>query len=387
MILTFKLARFVILGTLCLALLGGCGLLTQPQVVVVTATPPPATQTPYVLVVTATPPPATATAPVPPTQPPLPTLLPSATPPQPTATSQAVVLATPNIPDATATSVPPAAPTNTPKPVAPSGPAGVLAYTVVNGPGNFVPEVHSIWVAGADGSNAHKILDKARWPALTPNGSQILFYNMNSDLDYYNLDGSQRRVFIGEQFSYGAAQSPNMQWVGIVVNPGRAVLGNFYIDLVTNTAQNRHKLIEGFQFSWSPDSTRVVYQGCAPGGNPCGIFIIPIGGGNSQLLTGDSAGTPSWCRNNRIAFHRDVSGVKQIFTINADGSGERQLTSGTSIHASPSWDRTCNFIFYRSPQAGSWGIWVMRADGSGQRQVIPNVGVDDLWWTEPVSVY
>ena len=381
-------ARFVIPSVLGLLLLAGCGLLAPARVIVVTATPPPATQTPFVLVVTATPQPATATVPVLPTQPPLPTLLPAATAVSPAATSPAIVIATPNVPAVTSTAVPAAAPTNTPKPAVPAGPIGILAYTVVNGPGEFVPEVHSIWEANADGSGAHKVLDKARWPSLTPTGKQILFYNMNSDLDYSNLDGSQRKVFLGEQFSYGAAQSPDNKWVGIVVNPGRAALNaNFYIDLVTNTAQNRHKLIEGFHFSWSPDSSRVVYQGCALGGNPCGIFIISINGGGPHLLTGDSAGTPAWCGNNRIAFHRDVSGIKQIFVINADGSGERQLTFGSSIHASPSWDRSCNYIFYRSPQSGSWGIWVMRADGSGQRQVIPNVGVDDLWWTEPVSVY
>ena len=383
-----NLVRFAALCAMCLSVLFGCSSQTQPQkIVVVTATPPPATQTPVVLVVTSTLPPASPSSTPTPTLPPSPTSPPSATPVSPTATSQAIELATPNLPTLPAASATSPVPTNTPKPVAPSGPVGILAYTVTNGPGNFVPEVHSIWVANVDGSGAHKILDKARWPSLTPNGTQVLFYNMNSDLDYYNLDGSRRQVFIGEQFSYGAVQSPDMKWVGIVVNPGRAVLGNFFIDLVTNTAQNRHKLIEGFHFSWSPDSARVVYGGCAPGGNPCGIFIIPISGGNSQLLTGDSAGTPTWCRNNRIAFHRDVSGVKQIFVINADGTGERQLTSGTSIHASPSWDRTCNYIIYRSPESGSWGIWYMRADGSGKRQIIPDVGVDDLWWTEPVSVY
>jgi Tol biopolymer transport system component len=390
----WNLVRFAASCAMCLLVLLGCAQQTQPQtVLVVTATPPPATQTPVVLVVTST---LLSTSPTPSLTSP-----PSATPVSPTGTSQALEPAapnlstvpaatepaTPNLPTVPVATEPAAGPTNTAKPVAPSGPVGILAYTVTNGPGNTVPEVHSIWVANVDGSGAHKILDKARWPSLTPDGTQVLFFNMNSDLDYYNLDGSRRQVFIGEQFSYGAAQSPDMKWVAIVVNPGRAVLGNFFIDLVTNTAQNRHKLIEGFHFSWSPDSTRVVYGGCAPGGNPCGIFIIPISGGNSQLLTGDSAGTPAWCRNDRIAFHRDVSGVKQIFVINADGSGERQLTFGTNIHASPSWDRTCNYIIYRSPASGSWGIWVMRADGSGQRQIIANVGVDDLWWTEPVSVH
>ena len=82
----------------CTALLAaGCGLLTQPQVVVVTATPPPATQTPYVLVVTATPPPAAPTQPLPPTQAlpptqPSPTLLALATPFLPAATVPAIVV-------------------------------------------------------------------------------------------------------------------------------------------------------------------------------------------------------------------------------------------------------------------------------------------------------
>lgn len=385
----------LVLGVACTSLpIGG------DRVIVITATPPPVTQTPYVLVITSTLPPASPSLATP-------TLEPSATlpsaiggPPLPTSPLSATQAPSPtSLPAATeqpsptqlpaATLAPPTSkpPTSTPKPVAPSGPVGVLAYTVASGPGNFIPETHSIWVANVDGSGAHKILDKARWPALTPGGDQVLFYNMNADLDYYSLDGSRRQVFLNEQYSYGAVQSPDAKWVAVIVNPGRAVLGNFFIDLMTNTAQNRHKLIEGFHLSWSPDSTQIVYQGCAAGGNPCGIFVIPIGGGTPRLLTGESAGTPAWCRNNRVTFHRDVSGVKQIFVINADGSGERQLTSGTSLHASPAWDRTCNFIIYRSPESGSWGIWSMRADGTQPHQIIPNVGVDDLWWTEPVSVY
>jgi hypothetical protein len=92
----------------------GCGLVganPTPQVIVVTATPLPATQTPYVLVVTGTPPPASptplATA----------TAVPSSTlpPPPPTATGEPIVLVTPNLVEATATSVP-VAPTNPPKP-------------------------------------------------------------------------------------------------------------------------------------------------------------------------------------------------------------------------------------------------------------------------------
>jgi hypothetical protein len=344
-----------------------------------------------VLVVTATSPPVVAT--VAPTEAGIVLVTPAApggASPQPsgTPTEAGIVLVTPAAPGGpSATKPKPAGPTNTPKPPVATGPVGILAYTVVEPPGgNFVPEAHSIWVAGADGSDAHQVLKKARWPALTPTGKQILFYSMNASLDYYNFDGSPRQTFIGEQFSFGAAQSPDTQWVAITVNPGRAVAGNFFIDLVTNKAQNRHKLIEGFKFSWAPDSTRVAYDGCAPGGNPCGIFVIPIGGGTPQLLTGEAAGGPSW-KGNRIAFHKDVNGVKQIFVMNADGSNVKQLTSGATIHTSPSWDRTGNFIFYRSPESGAWGIWVMRADGTGQRQVIPNVGVDDLWYTEPVSVY
>jgi Tol biopolymer transport system component len=65
--------------------------------------------------------------------------------------------------------------------------------------------------------------------------------------------------------------------------------------------------------------------------------------GTGQVqLTENTIGdlTPSWSPDGRqIVFHRRVGqrGQFQLFLINADGTGEKQLTFPPGLNAFPSW--------------------------------------------------
>jgi TolB protein len=50
--------------------------------------------------------------------------------------------------------------------------------------------------------------------------------------------------------------------------------------------------------------------------------------------------TPSWSSDGKqIIFHRAIGGLGrfQLFTINADGSGEKQVTFAPGFSGFPSW--------------------------------------------------
>jgi dipeptidyl aminopeptidase/acylaminoacyl peptidase len=100
-----------------------------------------------------------------------------------------------------------------------------------------------------------------------------------------------------------------------------------------------------------------------------------------------SSATAAAAANGRIAFSQwdllpggNLSGHSNVYTINPDGTGRRQLTHvGTAQTAgAPDWSADGSKIVYESNQIGDYRIWVMNADGSGQRRLADDPGFADL---------
>jgi TolB protein len=89
----------------------------------------------------------------------------------------------------------------------------------------------------------------------------------------------------------------------------------------------------------------------------------------------------------RIAFSQwdllpggNLSGHSNVYTINPDGTGRRQLTHVAAAHAAgaPDWSSDGAKIVYESNQSGDYRIWVMNADGSGKTRLTSDPGFADL---------
>lgn len=99
--------------------------------------------------------------------------------------------------------------------------------------------------------------------------------------------------------------------------------------------------------SWSRDGRRVSF-GAGPGFD---IYTMDLASGEAKQLTidvspeGESRLTandtdPAWSADgSQLAFVSDRSGTRQIFVMNADGSGVRQVTDGTTeaLNPAPWW--------------------------------------------------
>ena len=93
--------------------------------------------------------------------------------------------------------------------------------------------------------------------------------------------------------------------------------------------------------------------------------------------------------NGRIAFSQgpifpdggELSGHSEVFTIEPSGAGLRQLThvGDKRSAAVPDWSPDGAKIVYESNQSGPFGIWVMNADGSGQTQLSGQGGFGDFY--------
>ena len=129
-------------------------------------------------------------------------------------------------------------------------------------------------------------------PAVSPDGSKIAFLSDRDGFDVYvmNADGSDRRRVTHFPASDGNAQMP----------------------------------------SWSPDDRTLAVQS-SPKNQPGHIWIVDTATGSGKKLAPNaekySDEVPAWFPDGkRLAYQSDRSGRMEIWVMNADGSGQRQVT-------------------------------------------------------------
>lgn len=121
---------------------------------------------------------------------------------------------------------------------------------------------------------------------------------------------------------------------------------------------------------WSPDSKKIAYTSCESG--LLKIFTINVDGtGQQQITTGagwDHA--PAWSPDgSRLIFWRYGDDNSDIFVINADGTNQIQLTSTPTDEYDPDWSPDGKYIVYSSYRVDNSDLFIMNADGSGERRL------------------
>jgi serine/threonine protein kinase len=77
----------------------------------------------------------------------------------------------------------------------------------------------------------------------------------------------------------------------------------------------------------------------------------------------------SWMPDGRILYASDATGSADLWLMNADGSGQRQITSGQGRSYAPVPSPEGELIAFHSNRSGNWHIWRIRADGTDARQL------------------
>jgi Tol biopolymer transport system component/DNA-binding winged helix-turn-helix (wHTH) protein len=123
------------------------------------------------------------------------------------------------------------------------------------------------------------------------------------------------------------------------------------------------------------------------------IWVAPAGDASRarQLTTGsgkfDGYYGVSWAPDGRLVYASVASGSWDIWVMNGDGTGQRQLTVGARSNYGPSVSADGRYIVFVSNRAGAaFNVWRMEADGSnpvrltfGRGENFPHVTADGRW--------
>ena len=189
-----------------------------------------------------------------------------------------------------------------------------------------------------------------------------------------DADGSNQRFVFRPDFGTWLHTSeptwaPDQQWLAYV--KGLSLIR------VRLDGTGERVLGDGFAPSWSPDGQRIVFVWNR------GIMVSNADGGDRRTVA--TGLDPAWSPDGqRIAYAAGVPDTTFIYTVNADGSDVRRITtemtnSPTTGDLSPVWSPDGHWIaFQRAYRLGcvnplycvaTWDIFVTRSDGTDLRKV------------------
>lgn len=145
--------------------------------------------------------------------------------------------------------------------------------------------------------------------------------------------------------------------------------------------------------SWKPDGSKVVFSRCDSAGNACDTWTVNPDGSGAEAVSAVNTAADEFMPmyspdGSKIAFTREVSaGLYALVVVNADGSGQTQVTSpttGADMNArfSPNGQK---LAFTRQPNPNNistWDIYTVNVDGTGLTRMTNNSYYDnDVTWS------
>jgi Tol biopolymer transport system component len=199
-----------------------------------------------------------------------------------------------------------------------------------------------IWTVRPDGTGFRKVTDGSA-PSWSPDGTRIAFHAENQ-IHMVNADGSDRRAL---------------------------------------TDQPRG----AFEPAWSPDGTRIAFETPVQRAQEVvEIFVMNADGSNPRSLT-DGRGAdmePLWSPDGRrvafVTFDPSLEGTNhEVGVMNPDGSDRRVLTNNPASDAEPTWSPDGLRIAFMRKGANAWDLYLVNVDGSGERNLTNAPEITDDW--------
>ena len=183
-------------------------------------------------------------------------------------------------------------------------------------------------------------------PSFSADGSKIVFSSsMNGNPELYSVNsngGELRRLTFANGASTSPAWNPKTGQTIAFVSDRSGVPKLYVMNSDGTDAQNLDLPDKGYLIdpSWSPNGQLLAFSWRRPTGN-YDIYIMDVATRQIIELTRDAGRNerPSWAPDGRhLVFESTRSGTRQIWTMLADGTQARQLTT-TGHNESPNWSQ------------------------------------------------
>jgi Tol biopolymer transport system component len=188
------------------------------------------------------------------------------------------------------------------------------------------------------------------WPAWSPDGSKIAFVRQNM-LFTMNADGSEQTFvqgLIDRRFMYQPSWSPD----GSQLVFGAGHTAGYEIYVVNVDGSDLTKISGGhmqdFWPSWSPDGSLIAFRA----GAERHLATMRPDGSDRTTVISRAIDYPTWSADGQIQFVSRSQAGADVFRINPDGTGLRQLTDSHEAEYFPVASADGTQIAYRSPVVG-----------------------------------
>jgi Tol biopolymer transport system component len=131
----------------------------------------------------------------------------------------------------------------------------------------------------------------------------------------------------------------------------------------------------------SPDGRTVAFTALPPGSARIDVFLMNAdGSGLRQLTPGVADEAPSWSPDgSRLAVHRFTDHAYDPFTLNADGSGQVLVSDEVWNEADPTWSPDGARLVFEADGTGDAEIYTVDAEGTGRPHRVTHTPGDDLF--------